>query len=479
MARMALACVALCCSATVYAAAADGVAAAHGPGKDASDVQAGSVGWNLQSLKAMQAEGSKHLSGLSEAWELAQRNDPEYRAAVEALRAAQTERAQGRAGLLPEVSARYYRGKSRGERKQLDAPPALARSDLDFDSDTAYVQVTQPILNYESYAEYRRGIALAEQGEARFQVERSARVLQLTETYLNAFLAHEVLRLNELLVESLEQEAEARRAMFEQNEGDRIAYHEVMARLALAKADVLTARDAALTAKRELEAITGVAFETLTGPGESFEPTLPVPASLSQWLERANARNPQLLLALAQQRVAEVDIKRAQAQHLPQLDFVANWTHANSENLSTLSQKYDTYQFGLSLSIPIFSGGYTTAVNARARDILRQRSNEAAAERERASVEVTRNYTGVVTGVDRIRALMASQESSELAVQAAREGYRHGANSNLDVLKQQDQLHRVRITLAQARVQYLLSLVSLWVAAGEPVDELFSSILFR
>src|SRR5690625_951638 len=53
-----------------------------------------------------------------EAWELALKNDSGYQAAISAKEAAQTQIAQGRSQLLPQISAGYSRAKLKGMQRQ-------------------------------------------------------------------------------------------------------------------------------------------------------------------------------------------------------------------------------------------------------------------------------------------------------------------------------------------------------------------------
>lgn len=425
-------------------------------------------GWTLQAMQNLNGPSRQSLqvSGLEHAWQLAQQNDPQYQQALAELRAAQTQRQQGRASLLPQVQAGYYRGVIRGTRNLLDAPPDRAHAPLDYDSETTYVQLQQPVLNYSRYAEYRRGMAQADSGEAEFEVRRQERFVALAETYFAALLAEERLRLDEALAVSLERQAAAQAALYERDEASRIDSQEIQARLSLAQADVILARNALQTARRELQAILGAQPERLAGVVSGFAAVPPEPADLAAWLEKGRAMNAELRAARAGLGVADADVERARSRHLPQLDLVANWTKADSENLSTLSQNTNTYSVGLNLSIPIFSGGYDTAANARARAVQRQTSQELQAVLEKVEAGIVRHYTGVVGNGERIAALEASESSAALALEAAQQGYLHGQFSTVDVLKQQETLYRTRHALIQSRFDYLLSLIKLWVAAG-------------
>src|SRR5690606_18575541 len=136
--------------------------------------------------------------------------------------------------------------------------------------------------------------------------------------------------------------------------------------------------------------------------------------------------------------VAEVDIKRATSQFLPSAYLVGNWTKADSEDLSVLSQRTNTFSIGVNVNIPIFTGGYNTANHARTRFQRNQTQQELRAIMEKVDADVMRAYAGIVTGADRVGALTQAEQSAILNVEAAQKGYEYGTVSNLDVLKAED-----------------------------------------
>src|SRR5690606_18935012 len=90
------------------------------------------------------------------------------------------------------------------------------------------------------------------------------------------------------------------------------------------------------------------------------------------WLEKASANSATIRRAHANVRVADTEVQRAVGRHLPTADLVVSWVDADSENLETLSQASNTFQAGVQVNIPIFSGGYDTANHARSRHLRRQ-----------------------------------------------------------------------------------------------------------
>ncbi|WP_158238219.1 TolC family outer membrane protein [Pollutimonas nitritireducens] len=402
---------------------------------------------------------------LSRAWRLALEHDHTYLAAISEQAATQTQRQQGRSVLLPQVQAGYWRSKVTGTIEQ----PYMGRrlsSDVSYDSTNAYIQLQQPLLNYERYATYRRGAARAQQGSAVFAVKQQETGIRLATAYFNLLLAYDDWRLQRALTESLASQAQALEARYRQSEGTSTDVQETQARLAVARADVIAADDRLRVAARELQALVGAPVSTVAGLSRDF-PLLPlIPASLQQWLERA-ANNADVRSAQEAVRVADAEVDRAASRYFPTMDLVASYGKADSENLSTLSQRSNTFIVGIQVNIPIFTGGYNTANVSRAHLDRRRLQQELDATRERVQATITRQYTNVQGGAERINALAAAVESSQLSLDSAEKSFLYGAVSNLDVLKTQDKLYQAKYQLVKARLEYLLAHMELASAVGE------------
>lgn len=422
--------------------------------------------WSLSTLQALNSQHAEAPLDLAQAWRLAVLNDPDYQAALSARAAAETERRQGRAAILPQVQAGYSRSRIRGDQTQY----SLGRSftgELDYDATSMYVQLQQPLINIGRYADFKRGAARAELGAAEFREREQATALRLVEVYLEALRAETEWRLAGELAKSLEAQAVAQDRLYEESEGDRIDAQETRSRLALAQADEIRARDARQVALRELEAMVGRPVEAIAGLSSTFHPQQLQPRTQQEWVELAKTTNPAVRVAQEKLRVAETELTRATSRHLPSLDLVGSWAKADSENLDTLSQRTNTWAVGLNASIPIFSGGYDSANRARASAEVQRARQELRVAEEMAMAEATRQYTAITGGEERVRALEAAVTSAEQSLEAAQASYKHGLRSNVDVLRSQDRLHDARRQLADARVMYLDAVAALWAVAGQ------------
>lgn len=457
-------------------AVAAGIAAS--PAAYAQQEPAG-PGWNLSTLQALQAEHADEVIDLAQAWRLVVLHDPEYQAALSARAAAETERRQGRAALLPQVQAGHSRSRITGMQTQYDRLGIGRDYDLDYDSTSTYIQLQQPLFNLGRFAEYKRGHARADLGFAEFLEREQATALRLAEVYLEALRTQAQWELARDLAVSLEAQAVAQEKLFERNEGSRIDAQETRARLALARSEEIRRRDARDVALRELESMVGRPVKKAAGLAGRFEPYPLEPRTQAEWMQRARQFNPAVQVARERVRIAETELQRATGRYFPAVDLVAGYSKADSENLSSLSQRSNTWTVGLHASIPLFSGGYDSANRARAAAALEQARQELRAAEEAAEAQAVREYTAVVGGEARVRALEAAVTSAEQGLEAARASYAHGLRSNVDVLRSQDRLYEAASRLVDARLQYLRGLAGLNEAVAGPTAEAFDELTAR
>lgn len=431
--------------------------------------------WNLETLESTTLHRRPDVLTLERAWILAVANDPDYQAALSGRAAAQTEIRLGRAAILPQVQAGYSRSKITGLQRNF-AGGGVREGDLDYDATSAYIQLQQPVFNLDRYAQYQRGYARAQLGEAEFAMREHEAAMRLATAFLDAVEAQGRSELTQALADSLEEQVHTQEALFERNEASRVDAQETRARLALARADAIAAQDELRVARRRLQALIGQEPPALASLDSLQPQELYLKESLIQWLERARLNGAAIRRGEAQVRVADTEVRRATARHLPTADLVIALADADSENLDSLSQRSNTFQVGVQMHIPIFSGGYDTANHARSRHERQQAEHELAQAHEVTAAEVTRQYSAVQSNAERIEALMSSVRSAEESLHAARKGYEYGVNSNLDVLRRQDSLFQARHELLAARALWLEARVALSAAAGEPILPVFMSM---
>ncbi len=403
---------------------------------------------------------------LASAWRAALGNDPSYQAAISEREAGQTNRAMGRAGLLPQVSASVGRTRIDGT---LDSPGVggtVVTEDLDYMAKTNELRATQTVFNWSRIAEYRQGHARADYSLAVFDTKAKETAVRLVNRYFQTLLAYENVVLARNNLEANEKHIVAAQRRYDSGEGTVTDVRETSARRDLSRAELIQRKDALVVASRELQEMLGVPPARLAALSPKFSARPLDPPALSDWMAMAMKANAEIRSEEEGLRVAEREIERSFGGHLPSVDVVASRRVVERESISTRNQDSATTSVGVQINLPIFSGGLTSAQVDQARHNRDRANAELAAARERIAVEVTRQYQGVVSGIERIRALEIAVKSTADALTAVERGYQAGTRSVVDILDAQDQVYRSRLDLTQARLEFVLARLMLSAAAG-------------
>ncbi|MCQ4347828.1 TolC family outer membrane protein [Pseudomonas stutzeri] len=403
---------------------------------------------------------------LVEAWTLLQSQGPTYRAALHERDAGRESRAIGRAGLLPQLSASASRSRIDGTREQRDAFGRTVENDLDYDSEIYAVRLRQPLYNRQKYVEYRQGKQRAELSEAVFDARSQEALVTLSGRYFDVLLTRETIDLAATRLRALEQQVSAARRRFELGDGTITDVDQATARRDLAQAELIEAQDALVLASRRLQEVLGLRPQRLAGLRAEFPTPALQPETLQDWLNRAEANNPDLRAQRFNHALAEEGVELARSGHWPTLDLVLGYTDSDSDSVSTIDQKNRYASAGVEFNLPLFAGG---GVGARVRQAIASREQageELNATREAVFSATTREFRGVQSGVTRIRALERAVASSERAQDSARKGFLAGASTNLDILDAEEQVFNARRNLLEAKLRYLQARLQLAATAG-------------
>src|SRR5690606_11743175 len=242
---------------------------------------------------------------LSTAWRAALANDPTYQAAISEREAGQTNRAMGRAGLLPQVSASLGRNKIRGT---LDTPTpqgGVISTDLDYMSKTNEIRATQSVFNWSRIAAYRQGNARADYSLAVFDTRSKETAVRLINRYFQALLSYENVVLSQSYLEANEKQIQAAQRRFDSGEGTITDVRETSSRRDLARADLIQAQDALVVARRELQEMVGSAPSAIVGLQSGFKTRSLDPATLEGWLSAAMSNNAEIRAGIEAVRISE------------------------------------------------------------------------------------------------------------------------------------------------------------------------------
>ena len=404
---------------------------------------------------------------LKQAWDLLQYQGPVYRAAVHEKAAGEENRAIGKAGLLPQVNASAYDNKVNGTQRQIGID-----RDLDYDSKGANVRLRQPLFNKQKMAEYRQGKQRADYSVAVFDAKSQDAAVRLAESYFDVLLASETITLAQSKLSAFEEQLASAKRRMELGAGTVTDIDESAARRDLAEVELIEAQDNLVNARRKLEEYIGETPESLTTLRPTFDTPPLLPSDLQDWLVKAQTDSPLIHARRHGSDLAEEEVKRAKAGHWPTLDFVAGYTAGDSQSISELNQRNRYGSIGLEVNIPLYSGGGTSALARQASANSYKALDELDATRQEVITGTTREYRGVQSGAQRIRALEKAVVSNERSLASTRKGFKEGGTStNSDVLNAEELLFVARHDLFEAKLRYLMSRLRLASSVGSLGDD--------
>lgn len=407
-----------------------------------------------------------HATSLLQAYQAALANDPTFRGAKADRVAGKEYETIGRAGLLPSAQYSYTTSKNKGE----TVGPSgllglLQRNDQDYSSSSKAVSVRQVIYNADAYARFKQGVAQGQFSEAQFDARSADLIVRLVSAFADANYALDQIKLYTAQRDALKEQRNVNDRLYAKGEGTKTDMLETQAKLDVAETMILEANDGLQAARAVLNSIVGMELNQIDRLVDNFKPTQ-LQGSFEDWKQTAIANNPEIQAGRHNIEIAEQEIAKARAGHLPRVDLNASYNHGVSETVATRNQDNNIRSIGVQLIIPIYSGGYT---NAALKQAIAHRDKAKAdfdAAIDKLGIELKKQYNSSKSSIVRIEAMERTVKSAELLVEATKQSIKGGVRINADLLNAEQQLMTARRDLASARYNYLLSFMKLRVAAG-------------
>ena len=337
------------------------------------------------------------------------------------------------------------------------------------------LQLQQPLFSLERWRGMDVANAQVDAAELQLAVVERDLALQVSEAYIQAYLASQRLGLLESQQESLELQVRQAQRAYDLGVGDRINLLEAQSRLDQAISDAVLAENELDNALSTLERLTGTLPEFRgLAVGELSEVTLQNEwGSQDDWIARTG-QNLDVLLARQEQRISEADASTRRAGYYPELNL--NLSYSDRQSDDELRESED-YRASVEMSVPIYRGGYTTA-NVRQGE-RRIDASQAAFDNQRnlAVQEVRQRLRSLNGHVRRIEALKQAIASSELFLEAAERGEQLGLRDLVDVLDARASLFDQRIQYVDTIGEYALDSLALQSAVGELSSNDLSSVM--
>lgn len=316
------------------------------------------------------------------------------------------------------------------------------------------------------------GIRSAEfAGEAARQ-DLAVRLLDVYLKYLKA-TANEKLYRDEMA--RVGKVLEQLQAFLKAGTGDIIAVYEGKARLDAAAAELVGNEGHLRLAQQVLAGMTGQVIDSVADI-PVVKAVGPQPADMEWWMEIMEQQNPLLLQAKQDLLQAQQGSKAARAGHLPTMQGNGGYT---VDKGSTFLPEVETRQWyvGVSLSIPIYSGGEVTARTRRALAGEAERRAVLSDVQIRSVQRLKEAYLNLTHNERLVEAYRRKHESFELQLKAVQKGRDIGTRTAIDLLNAEQGYAVSRRDLTAALYDNVLRKMELKAAAGILTEKDFEDLI--
>ncbi|TVP51351.1 MAG: type I secretion protein TolC [Halomonas sp.] len=338
-------------------------------------------------------------------------------------------------------------------------------SDDRFNTASLSLEATQALFDEVT----RQQVAQAER-----QIDQQVYLLAATEqqllidvasAYFDILRAHEVLEARMAQERAIGRQLEQAREQFEVGLIAITEVEEARATFDQSRADRIAAESNLQVAFEALEQFTGQRYASIEALGEDMPVALPEPSSRDYWVEQAIERNPQVLAQQAGIAISRSGVDIARAGRMPTLRAFGNYQLAGSD-IDGTSGRDSSSQVGLSASLPIYTGGSTSASIRQGTYQLESSQYDFESQRRTTIQQVRSLYTQVSNDVETVEARQQAIVSTRSALEATRAGYEVGTRNIVDVLNAEQNLYNAIASYAEARYDYVVNLLSLRQQSG-------------
>ena len=406
------------------------------------------------------ALGPAHAADLATIYRDSRVSDPAYQAARAQYMATIERLPQARSTYLPLIagSASIFRNYS-----ERDGAP-----DREFTTKTYAITLAQPIFRMQNWINITQARTQVLQAESVLASAHQDLGLRVAQAYFDVLLARDNVSASETQKSAISEQLAQAKRNFEVGTATIVDTLEAQARYDQSVAKEIADKNDLEVKVRALEVLLGKLPDGLTPLREPLVLTLPEPNDIEAWVKAAADASYTIAVARANYEFYRQEVDKQRAGHLPTLDLSGSISRVTDPNsaLPPISMTSNNASIGLTLSVPIYSGGL---VQSRVREAiaLRERFEQELESAQRNVAQAVRtNFLNVTNGIAQVRALEQALASTQSQLDSTILGRDVGVRTSVDVLNAQQQVFQTRRDLQQARYNYLLSTLRLKAAAG-------------
>ncbi|MBA2077605.1 MAG: type I secretion protein TolC [Rhodanobacter sp. 68-29] len=329
--------------------------------------------------------------------------------------------------------------------------------------------LSQSIIDLSAIANLRAAHAADDAQEQTYQAALQNLYVRVANAYFNVLVSEDMVGINRAYEDAYKQEYDQTSTRFKNGLSMAADVSQSKALYLYIKAQRIGAEDSLKDARRALQQITGKPVGTLLKLRDDLPTEAPQPNDEKAWVDAALKTNPAVLAARYAVSSDEHKVSAARAGHLPTLTAGVGYNKFGQwSNTAPGTGAYGpaTTTVGLTLTVPLFSGGLT---HARVKQALYQRDADEGvleSQRRQAARDAANYFNLVQDGIEQVASARDSVEAAEKTVTSMRAGYSIGTQSLTSVVIAIQYLANMQSEYTVVRHQFILNKLLLKQAAG-------------
>jgi outer membrane protein len=327
------------------------------------------------------------------------------------------------------------------------------------------ISASQQLYNRSSWISLDTAEKTARQADSSLAAQQQALILRTATAYFEVLRAQDTLELVRSEKTAVARQLDQMKQRFEVGLSAITDVHEAQAQYDSVLASEVSAENDLVNSYEALRAITGRDHSNLDIlDTDRFSATKPE-QTIEALVTLAEQQNLSLLAARISQDIARDNIKLASSGHLPSLSLSGGLEYSNGESRGTDIDAAG-YNIGVNLSVPLYTGGSTTSLvkQAEFNYVATSEDLEASYRDVVSTVRASRNNINATIGS--IRAYEQLQISAKSALEATEAGFDVGTQTIVEVLDATRRVFEANKNLADARYNYIISVLQLRQAVG-------------
>ena len=412
---------------------------------------------------------------ISDAMQLADKQNPRIKAALSQVSAADHRITQAESGFLPQV---FFTETFSNTNNPLWAFGNRLNQETvtQTDFDPARLNHPDPLNNFNSALSVEWPVYQGGQtriGVNQAKLDRQAQDLFLTRTrqevialaataYTGLVLAYHHLDVIHKSLETASLHLEMIRKRYENGLAVKSDLLRTQVHIAELDQDRIQAESRISMAMAALNAAMGVPGDSNWRLATGLVKGEPVPGPIDEWIGLSQSRRPDMQYLLLQEQIAEDEIQKSRAAHLPNINLIGSY-ELNSQDFRNSG---DSYTVGAMLRVNLYSGDRISAKTRESEAMLsriRAMRNDTAAGIE---VQTRQAFLQAQSAWNRISVAEAAVSQSEEGLRIVRDRYENGLLTLVSLLDAEVALQAAHNNRYRSLHDYLAARIQLSLATG-------------